>query len=137
LFKEFSDETNTAVNHLHKSLEKVLKERKEVSVTGNDNIFTALRNTREDRSQLVFGKRGRGIYTDNGLKQVAKRIKKRTTDIEEAIKARAANEQLVSGILAVISVFCLLTVWFKLKKSLSGKLILGQMGMGTAAETHE
>ena len=49
------------------------------------------------------------------------------------MKRRSDNEQTVSGILTVMSVFSIIMVWFKLKKSMSGKLILGQFGASTKA----
>lgn len=92
------------------------------------NIFDQLKQTRDDRAKLVFGKRAKGVWNDSALKKVEKIIEKKTKELEAAVKRRADNEQMVSGVLTVLSVFSILMVWFKLKKSMSGKLILGQFG---------
>jgi len=119
------------------SLERVLNERKQSSIGGNDNIFSQLKQTRDERAKLIFGKRGRGVYNDAALKEVEKLIQKRSHHLEQAILQRAKNEQAVTGALVVTSVLSILLVWFKLKKTVSGKLILGQLGGGSAVNSQQ
>jgi isopentenyl phosphate kinase len=73
-------------------LNRVLSERKSSSISGNDNIFNKLKQTKTDREKLVFGKRAEGVFNDRALKEVEKLIEKRSAELEEVIKSRASNE---------------------------------------------
>ena len=84
-----------------------------------------MKETKEARSTLVFGNRGRGQYQDYNLMHISNIVKERAGNLERLIKKRASNESFISGLLTVLSVVSLLMVWYKLKKSMSGKLILG------------
>lgn len=127
-FDEFTKETNSVVNELRDSMKRVLANRKDAGISSNDNIFDRLKQTKDDRAKLIFGRRGKGVYNDVALKEVEKLIKQRSQELEEVVLERARTEQMVSGSLTIISVFLILMVWFKLKKSMSGKLLLKQLG---------
>ena len=45
----------------------------------------------------------------------------RTERLENAIKARQANEKWVSGILTFLSVASIIVLWFKMQKVMGGK----------------
>lgn len=68
-FKNFANDTNEAILDMRKSLEKVQGARKQTSVVGS-NIFDQLKQTKDERSKLVFGKRARGVWNDASLKSV-------------------------------------------------------------------
>ena len=50
-FDKFTQRTNDAVLALKASQDRVLKDRKESSISGNDNIFNRLKETKEDRAK--------------------------------------------------------------------------------------
>ena len=127
-FDDFTKRTNEAVSALQASQNRVLQDRKQSSITGNDNIFTRLKETKEDRAKQVFGKRGRGVYKDSTLNAIEEKVQQRSERLEAAIKSRQSNEQFISGMLTLMSVISLVFVWTKLKKSMSSKLILGGFG---------
>jgi hypothetical protein len=62
------------------------------------------------------------------LKQIEEKIKSRTTRLEDIIVARGKNENMVTGLLTILSVGSIIMVWLKLKSSMSGKFILGGLG---------
>lgn len=67
-FVKFTKETNAAVISLRDSQNRVMAQRKDSSIYGNQNVFAELKRTKDDRAKEVFGPRGRGIYQDSVLK---------------------------------------------------------------------
>ena len=63
----------------------MLADRKDSSIVGNQNVFQQLKDTRDDRANLVFGKRGRGMYQDSTLKAINDKVKERTEKLEQII----------------------------------------------------
>ena len=64
------------------------------------------------------------------MKKIEEKVFRRTEKLEDIIKRRQETEQKLTGLLTILSVGSLIMVWFKLKKSMSGKMILGGFGGG-------
>lgn len=61
-FDKFTHQTQLAVFSLHESQEKILKMRKQVSLSGNTNVFKQFEDEMKNNKDAVFGKRGKGLY---------------------------------------------------------------------------
>jgi len=120
-FDKFTLQTQHAVLSLHESQEKVLQLRKAASISGNDDMFDQFKRAQSIRQNQIFGPRGRGIYQDSVLNAIEEKVAERTERLENAIKARQANEKWVSGILTFLSVASIIVLWFKMQKVMGGK----------------
>jgi len=67
----------------------------------------------------VFGKRGTGIYQDNVLRDVNKKVEERTERLEAIIRARGKKEKIVGGLLTCIAMLVVGIVYFRAKKIVS------------------
>lgn len=71
----------------------------------------------------MFGKRGKGLYQDEILKQIENHVDHRSELLKRKIRERISNEQFVSGVLTFASIMCVVILWFKMNKVLSSKQI--------------
>lgn len=114
-FRKFTEETNKAVVSLRESKERVIQQRKDSSIYGNQNVFSELKRTKDERAKEVFGPRGRGIYHDSVLKQINEKVTERTARLEKIVEERQSNEQFVSGMLICTAILSICIVWQKFK----------------------
>lgn len=59
---------------LHESQERVLKMRKDASISGNDDMFNQFKEAQQLRQNQVFGPRGRGVYQDSVLNAIEEKV---------------------------------------------------------------
>ena len=88
--------------------------RKNVSITGNTNIFDQFKKQVDDGKKTIFGQRGEGVYQDSVLEDIQAKVHERTLKLDKIIKERIANEQWVSMVLTGASICCIVGLWFKM-----------------------